>query len=155
MFVAVLIKCCYDSVYGKDTLESCNQEEEHLFDESLDEFGIPKKKPRISPPVHSMLELMLKDPEGFSGEYEDLPSSYTWVHDYSSVRFTEETRIMDASRRDYYVNDCRITEEEGLYLLQGVDYLNQKNREKREEADKKLRYETDRKIRKVLEENNL
>lgn len=158
MFIAMLVKCCYDSVYGKDNLEGCNQKEEHLSYESLDEFGLPKKKPRISPPVHSMLELMMKDPDGFIETWDRYLRGATWKHMESSVCFTKRENYSykkKAYERFYYINLCLITEQEGEYLQQGVKYIESLRKREREKASKEYRHEVDRRIRKILEENNL
>lgn len=158
MFILVLVKCCYDSVYGgsNDSYTKDDLEENIKYcEDALNKVNSKIDKPRISPPVHSMLELMMKDPDGFSNMCTTILGRDIWEHDTSYTRLIIDSNIVDNDKKNYYINECLITKEEGEYLLQGVDYIEAYIETKRKVKNKKRRHEIDRKIRKVLKENNL
>ena len=157
MFIAVLVKCCYDSVYGKYTKDKVKVDTEYCK-ETSSKVKPKIDKPKISPPVHSMLELMMKDPDGFTETWDSYLEGSTWKHMESSVCFTKRENYSykkEAYESFYYINLCLITEQEGEYLQQGVKYIESYRKREREKASKEYRHEVDRKIRKVLEENKL
>lgn len=157
MFIVLIVKCCYDSVYGKYTKDEVKEGTEPC-EETLSEVKPKKDKPKISPPVHSMLELMMKDPDGFTETWDSYLEGSTWKHTESSICFTKRESYSykkEAYESFYYINLCLITEQEGEYLQQGVKYIESRREREREKASKEYRHEVDRKIRKILEETGL
>ena len=133
-----------------------------IIDNLLTRGGTPKKddldkknedKPKISPPVHSMLELMLKCPEEFEPIWDKYYDGECWKHTPSSTCFTINTSWK--GNAFYYINTCSVTQVEGEYLLQGVEFLQDTRKLKQEQANKERRHKVDREIRKVLEEKQL
>ncbi len=154
MFIVVVTKCCYDSMCNKSSLSS--EKVEDLYEEDKEDKEVVKKdKPKISPPVHSMLELMMKDPDGFTETWDSYLEGSTWKHRESSICFTKRENYSykkEAYESFYYINLCLITEQEGEYLQQGVKYIESRRKREREKASKEYRHQVDRKIRKILEE---
>lgn len=170
MLVLIIVKYMYDSVYGKskDIPTKDNLEENIKYcEESLDKVNPNLKsldKPRISPPVHSMLELMLKDPEGFKVNSNYTLDFTSWSYKKGSINFSIrssycisicEGGTMKKLSKYYYINSASITESEGKYLEQGIHYIKQFIKRKKPLSNKERRHKTDRKIRKILEESKL
>jgi hypothetical protein len=97
-----------------------------------------------------MLELMMKQPEGFENTWDSYFEGDTWKHKKSSTCFTKSTN-WSGDIEYYYINLCSITNEEGEYLQQGVSFIEAYKKSVKESANKKHRHEVDLKIREVLE----
>ncbi len=140
---------------GEEEVDS--MEENHIEDEVI------KDNPRISPPVHSLLELMLKHPEGFKIEYADSECTRVSVSDkkvYSygeNIKLTAEIYYFVGLHKEItcWINSNLITEEEGEYLQEGIDCVENYKKSLEESLIRKEKCEVDRKIREVLEEVNL